>query len=200
MQTRARSSVIVFLDAITWLAQIVMFVLLGPAGLARRVSPTASSGAIAVAVGPYADRQACRSIPVPGAVQVSMREMTFISWVGLRGAGGDLSGVDPMLVGLPGATLFFRRRLRRGLAVAAGSGLDGGAGGAQARHVVCTRRPFAAPRRTGPAGAADSRDRRLSGACQQPVPATRFDPELGTADAGHSQRGNTDARRSESGA
>ncbi len=106
MQTRARNSVIVFLDAITWLAQIVMFVLLGllawPARLAYSLY-----GAIAVAV-------VLMLIARPAAVflclapfKFQMREMTFISWVGLRGAVGIFLASIPMLVGLPGATLFF---------------------------------------------------------------------------------------------
>src|SRR5215475_10126425 len=49
MQTRARNSVIVFLDAITWLAQIVMFVLLGLLAWPYRLTYSIF-GAIAVAV------------------------------------------------------------------------------------------------------------------------------------------------------
>ena len=40
--TRAHNSVVTFLDAATWLAQIVMFVLLGPAGVAAAAAGAAS--------------------------------------------------------------------------------------------------------------------------------------------------------------
>ncbi len=106
MQTRARNSVIVFLDAITWLAQIVMFVLLGLLAWPARLAYS-FFGAIAVAV-------VLMLIARPAAVFLCLapfkfqwREMTFISWVGLRGAVGIFLASIPMLVGLPGATLFF---------------------------------------------------------------------------------------------
>ena len=106
MQTRARNSVIVFLDAVTWLAQIVMFVLLGLLAWPARLAYS-FFGAIAVAV-------VLMLIARPAAVFLCLapfkfqwREMTFISWVGLRGAVGIFLASIPMLVGLPGATLFF---------------------------------------------------------------------------------------------
>jgi cell volume regulation protein A len=105
MQTRARNSVIVFLDAITWLAQIVMFVLLGllawPARLAYSLRRhrggccpmlIARPAAVFLCLAPF---------------KFQSREMVFISWVGLRGAVGIFLASIPMLVGLPGATLFF---------------------------------------------------------------------------------------------
>src|SRR6476469_1998727 len=105
-QTRARNSVIVYLDAITWLAQIVMFVLLGLLAWPARLAYS-FYGAIAVAV-------VLMLIARPAAVFLCLapfkfqwREMTFISWVGLRGAVGIFLASIPMLVGLPGATLFF---------------------------------------------------------------------------------------------
>ena len=104
--TRAHNTVGVFLDALTWLAQIVMFVLLGllawPMRLIESILP-----ALAVA-------GALMFIARPAAVFVCLapfrfawREKAFISWVGLRGAVGIFLASIPMLVGLPNAHVYF---------------------------------------------------------------------------------------------
>ncbi len=104
--TRAHNTVIVFLDAVTWLAQIAMFVLLGllvsPARLIDTVVP-----ALAVAV-------ALMLVARPVAVFLCLtpfrfpwREKTFISWVGLRGAVGIFLASIPLLVKLPKAEIYF---------------------------------------------------------------------------------------------
>jgi cell volume regulation protein A len=105
-QTRAHNSVVVFLDAITWLAQIVMFVLLGLLAWPHRLAASLS-GAIAVVL-------ALTLIARPAAVFLCLapfgfqwREKLFISWVGLRGAVGIFLASIPLLVGLPSAYLFF---------------------------------------------------------------------------------------------
>jgi cell volume regulation protein A len=105
-ETRAHNTIVSFLDAATWLAQIAMFVLLGllawPDRLPQRVLP-----ALAVAL-------ALMLIARPAAVFISlapfrfsMREKLFISWVGLRGAVSVFLASIPMLVGLPGAHFYF---------------------------------------------------------------------------------------------
>jgi cell volume regulation protein A len=105
-ETRAHNTVVVFLDAATWLAQIAMFVLLGllawPERLPQRVLP-----ALAVAL-------ALMLIARPAAVflclapfRFSVREKLFVSWVGLRGAVSVFLASIPMLVGLPGAHFYF---------------------------------------------------------------------------------------------
>jgi potassium/hydrogen antiporter len=106
MQTRAHNSVIVFLDAVTWLAQIVMFVLLGLLAWPHRLADSLF-GAIAVAL-------VLMLIARPVAVFLCLapfnfqwREKVFISWVGLRGAVGIFLASIPLLVGLPAAYLFF---------------------------------------------------------------------------------------------
>jgi potassium/hydrogen antiporter len=106
MQTRARNSVIVFLDAITWLAQIVMFVLLGLLAWPYRLTYSIF-GAIAVAVVLMLIARPVAVFLCLAPFKFQWREMTFISWVGLRGAVGIFLASIPMLVGLPGATLFF---------------------------------------------------------------------------------------------
>jgi cell volume regulation protein A len=105
-QTRAHNSVIVFLDAITWLAQIVMFVLLGLLVWPERLAGSLV-GAIAVAL-------VLMLVARPAAVFLCLapfnyqwREKLFISWVGLRGAVAIFLASIPLLVGLPGAYLYF---------------------------------------------------------------------------------------------
>jgi cell volume regulation protein A len=104
--TRAHNTVVVFLDAVTWLAQIVMFVLLGllswPLRLMGSVWP-----ALTVAV-------TLMLIARPLAVAICLapfpftwREKVFISWVGLRGAVGIFLASIPLLVALPRAYLYF---------------------------------------------------------------------------------------------
>ena len=106
MQTRARNSVIVFLDAITWLAQIVMFVLLGLLAWPARLAYSLFGAIVVTAVLMLIARPAAVFLCL-APFKFQWREMTFISWVGLRGAVGIFLASIPMLVGLPGATLFF---------------------------------------------------------------------------------------------
>ncbi len=104
--TRAHNTVIVFLDAVTWLAQIMMFVLLGllvsPHELIERIWP---SLAVAAALMLVARPVAVFLCLAP--FHFSWREMAFISWVGLRGAVGIFLASIPLLVGLPRADLYF---------------------------------------------------------------------------------------------
>ena len=104
--TRAHNTVVAFLDAVTWLAQIVMFVLLGLLSWPDRL-PGAVLPALAVA-------GALMFIARPAAVflclapfRFSLREKVFMSWVGLRGAVGIFIASIPLLVGLPNAHVYF---------------------------------------------------------------------------------------------
>jgi cell volume regulation protein A len=104
--TRAHNTVVVFLDAATWLAQIVMFVLLGllawPARLAEHAPPAFAVAATLMLVARPAAVFLCLAL-----FRFSWREKLFISWVGLRGAVGIFLASIPLLVGLPKAQLFF---------------------------------------------------------------------------------------------
>lgn len=104
--TRAHNSVVVFLDAATWLAQIVMFVLLGLLAAPGRFATTFLP-AMAIAV-------TLMFIARPLAVFICLRyfrfawrEKMFISWVGLRGAVAIFLASIPLLVGLPNASIYF---------------------------------------------------------------------------------------------
>jgi len=105
-QTRAHNSVVVFLDAVTWLAQIVMFVLLGLLAWPHRLADSVW-GALAIAI-------VLMLVARPAAVFLCLapfnfqwREKLFISWVGLRGAVAIFLASIPLLVGLPAGYLYF---------------------------------------------------------------------------------------------
>ena len=104
--TRAHNSLVAFLDAATWLAQIGMFVLLGLLAWPSRLLETALP-ALALAL-------MLMFLARPIAVFVSLapfrfstREKLFISWVGLRGAVGIFIASIPLLVGLPKGSIYF---------------------------------------------------------------------------------------------
>ena len=105
-QTRAHNSVVVFLDAITWLAQIVMFVLLGLLAWPHRLADSLF-GSVAVALVLMLVARPVAVILCLAPFNFQWREVAFISWVGLRGAVGIFLASIPLLVGVPGANLFF---------------------------------------------------------------------------------------------
>ena len=104
--TRAHNSVVTFLDAATWLAQIVMFVMLGllvsPQRLVSSILPAIGVALVLMVV--------ARPLAVFLCLQpfrFNWREKAFVSWVGLRGAVAIFLASIPMLVGLPEAHLYF---------------------------------------------------------------------------------------------
>ncbi len=105
-QTRAHNSVVVFLDAVTWLAQIVMFVLLGLLAWPHRLADSLY-GSVSVALVLMLVARPVAVFLCLAPFKFQWREMLFISWVGLRGAVGIFLASIPMLVGLPGAYLYF---------------------------------------------------------------------------------------------
>ena len=105
-QTRAHSSLVAFLDAVTWLAQIVMFVLLGLLVWPQRIEDTFGAAVVVALFLMLVARPASVFLCLaPFGFQ--WREKLFVSWVGLRGAVGIFLASIPLLVGLPAAYLFF---------------------------------------------------------------------------------------------
>ena len=103
--TPAHNTVVVFLDAVTWLAQIVMFVLLGLLAWPERLTEHALPAlAVALTLMIFARPAAVFFCLLP--FRFSWREKLFISWVGLRGAVGIFLASIPLMVGLPQAQLF----------------------------------------------------------------------------------------------
>jgi cell volume regulation protein A len=104
--TRAHNSVVTFLDAATWLAQIVMFVLLGllvsPSRLVDSIVP-----AVIVAFSLMLLARPLAVFLCLAPFRFNWREKIFIAWTGLRGAVAIFLASIPMLVGLPKAYLYF---------------------------------------------------------------------------------------------
>ena len=105
-QTRAHNSVVVFLDAATWLAQIVMFVLLGLLAWPHRLADTLL-GAIAISLVLMLVARPVAVFLCLAPFKFQVNEKIFLSWVGLRGAVGIFLASIPLLVGLAGAHLYF---------------------------------------------------------------------------------------------
>lgn len=104
--TRAHSSVVTFLDAATWLAQIVMFVLLGLLVSPYRIMDSALPAVLVALVLMLVARPLAVFLclaPFP----FNWREKLFIAWTGLRGAVAIFLASIPMLVGLSKAYLYF---------------------------------------------------------------------------------------------
>src|SRR6266480_1547028 len=104
--TRAHNTVVVFLDAVTWLAQIVMFVLLGllvwPMRLVDSIFPALAVAVVLMFIARPVAVFACLA-----PFRFAWREKAFISWVGLRGAVGIFLASIPLLIGLPNAYRYF---------------------------------------------------------------------------------------------
>jgi potassium/hydrogen antiporter len=104
--TRAHNTIVAFLDAATWLAQIGMFLLLGLLAWPERL-PQHLLAALAVALALMLVARPLAVFLCLAPFRFSWREKAFVSWVGLRGAVGIFLASIPLLVGLPHAQVFF---------------------------------------------------------------------------------------------
>src|ERR1700739_46329 len=104
--TRAHNSVVTFLDAATWLAQIVMFVMLGLLVSPHRLLSSAG-GAVLVAFALMLVARPLAVLICLAPFKFNRREKGFIAWTGLRGAVAIFLASIPMLVGLSKAYLYF---------------------------------------------------------------------------------------------
>jgi cell volume regulation protein A len=104
--TRAHNSVVTFLDAATWLAQIVMFVLLGLLASPQRLLDSVGPSVI-VALVLMLGGAAARGAAVPGAVPVQLAGKGLHRLDRPARGGRDLSRLDPDAGRLSKAYLYF---------------------------------------------------------------------------------------------
>ncbi len=167
--------VVVFLDAITWLAQIAMFTLLGLLAWPSRLPDTILASLVVAVV--------LMLVARPAAVFLSLlpfrypnREKIFVSWVGLRGAVSVFLASIPLLVDVPNASVFFDIAF---VVVVTSLLIQGWTIAPAARWLrpdIAAPQPLATPHRTRPAGPARAGTRRLSGRRQQPLSAPPLIP------------------------
>ena len=102
-----RKDVLTFFDGFTWLMQLVMFLVLGllarPSQMLPVVIPALLIGLFMMLVARPASVFLCL-LPFRG---LSTRAKTFVSWVGLKGAGPILFALCPVVAGLERATDMF---------------------------------------------------------------------------------------------
>jgi cell volume regulation protein A len=103
---RGHAAILRFHDAATWLAQMVMFLVLGllvtPSRLVEHLLPAVAIAAVLVLV--------ARPVAVwlgLAPFGFNWREKTFVSWVGLRGAVSIFLAAIPVLSNVPGASMYF---------------------------------------------------------------------------------------------
>lgn len=98
--------ILLFHDAIAWLAQIVMFVVLGLLSYPSRLLEVGLHGLLIGAVLIVLARPlaVCLSLV---AMRFNWRELVFISWGGLKGAVPITLATFPLLLGAPQALLIF---------------------------------------------------------------------------------------------
>ncbi len=95
-----------FHDGLAWLSQIIMFLMLGllvtPSKLVPDIGPALVIAAVLMLVARPVAVALCLA-----PFRFSLRELIFVSWVGLRGAVPIFLATVPVLSNLPGAETFF---------------------------------------------------------------------------------------------
>lgn len=103
---RAIANVVTFHDTITWLCQIVMFLVLGllvtPSRMLEHALPAIAIAGVLMLVARPVAVWLCLA-----PFRYSVAERCFVAWVGLRGAVSIFLATIPMLSGLPAAELYF---------------------------------------------------------------------------------------------
>lgn len=101
-----RRSLIRFHDGLAWLMQIGMFITLGLLVFPSKIVPVMGAGLLMAAVLIFLARPLGVFISLT-FTRFNLREKTFISWVGLRGAVPIILATYPLLAGIQKADLIF---------------------------------------------------------------------------------------------
>jgi potassium/hydrogen antiporter len=101
-----KRSLLRFHDAIAWLMQISMFVLMGLLVFPSHLLPVTGQAALVAAVLMFLARPVAVLLTlVP--FRVPFNEVAFVSWVGLRGATPIILATFPVVAGVPNAEIIF---------------------------------------------------------------------------------------------
>jgi cell volume regulation protein A len=101
-----KRSLIRFHDAIAWLMQISMFVLLGLLVHPSRI-PSVALPALAIAAVLMLVARPIAVVLTLLPFRMPVREVGFVSWVGLRGAAPIILATFPVAAGVPGGEQLF---------------------------------------------------------------------------------------------
>lgn len=96
-----------FFDGVTWLLQIVLFLMLG---LLVNAKDMINSAGLAVMVGIFmmlVGRPLAVFLSLLPFRKISLRAKTFTSWIGLRGAAPIIFATYPVVSAIPGANIIF---------------------------------------------------------------------------------------------
>ena len=101
-----KRSLLRFHDAIAWLMQISMFVLMGLLVFPSDLPPVAGLAALVAVVLMFVARPLAVVLTLL-PFRVPVREIAFVSWVGLRGATPIILATFPVVAGVPNAQTMF---------------------------------------------------------------------------------------------
>jgi potassium/hydrogen antiporter len=101
-----KRSLMRFHDAIAWLMQIAMFVLLGLLVFPSELLPVAGRAVIVASLLMFVARPAAVWLTLL-PFRIPHREINFVSWVGLRGATPVILATFPVVAGIPEADTIF---------------------------------------------------------------------------------------------
>jgi potassium/hydrogen antiporter len=101
-----RRGIFIFHDGAAWIAQIVMFVLLGLLSFPSSLAAIAWEGLL-LAVGLIFIARPLATFITAAPFRFSLAELTFLSWAGLKGAVPIILAIYPLLMGVPESRLIF---------------------------------------------------------------------------------------------
>ena len=102
-----RQGVIKFYSSVTWLMQIVMFLLLGLLCYPTRIAPIAGVGLLVAAFLIFVARPVAVFVSTVFFRNLTVKDKLMLSWGGLRGASPILFATYPIVVGAPNADTIF---------------------------------------------------------------------------------------------
>ncbi len=102
-----RQGIIRFYGSVTWLMQIVMFLLLGLLCYPTRIAPIAGSGLLVAAFLIFVARPLSVFVSTAFFKRLTVKDRLMLSWGGLRGASPILFATYPIVAGVAGADTIF---------------------------------------------------------------------------------------------